>query len=444
MYIDPPYNTGNEGWIYNDNVNDPRIRKWLGDVVGKEGEDLSRHDKWLCMMYPRLKLLQRLLAEDGVIFISIDDTEYANLKLICDEIFGSDYFVSNISWQRTYSTRNDFKGIVNEEKVPTPSDFYYAKMGKPNIRKDGDFWQGQTVRAILRNEVYIGHTVQNKTGNVSYKIHKMVSKPKSEWIRVENTHEPIISQEVWDMVREIDAKQTKIRSCDSGETPLFSGVLYCADCGSPMCHYKDGRKRKDGSKSSYQSYACQRYASGGKTACSGHIMNQRVLIEVVLADIRSKAAIAQRNPDRLINTIQSQRQAATNEQMKQKQAELKLVDKRLAELSKLTRAIYEDRVLGKVPESVCIQLMNQYEAERIDKTDQKVRLTAELEAFAQNTSDVNQWLHLIRDYTKLEELDRPTLLRLVSRIEIGEKHQVGDHMECDIKIFYNFVGYIEA
>ena len=112
--IDPPYNTGNEGWVYNDNVNDPKIKKWLGEVVGKEGEDLSRHDKWLCMMYPRLKLLQKLLAEDGVIFISIDDTEYANLKLICDEIFGLNCFVSNISWQRTYSTRNDSKGIVNE------------------------------------------------------------------------------------------------------------------------------------------------------------------------------------------------------------------------------------------------------------------------------------------------------------------------------------------
>ena len=114
IYIDPPYNTGNEGWVYNDNVNDPKIKKWLGEVVGKEGEDLTRHDKWLCMMYPRLKLLQKLLAEDGVIFISIDDTEYANLKLTCDEIFGSNCFVSNISWQRTYSTRNDSKGIVNE------------------------------------------------------------------------------------------------------------------------------------------------------------------------------------------------------------------------------------------------------------------------------------------------------------------------------------------
>ncbi len=114
IYIDPPYNTGNEKWVYNDNVNDPHIKAWLGKVVGAEGEDLSRHDKWLCMMYPRLKLLQKLLSEDGVIFISIDDAEYANLKLICDEIFGANCFVSNISWQRTYSTRNDSKGIVNE------------------------------------------------------------------------------------------------------------------------------------------------------------------------------------------------------------------------------------------------------------------------------------------------------------------------------------------
>ena len=114
IYIDPPYNTGNENWVYNDNVNDPQIQRWLHQVVGKEGEDLSRHDKWLCMMYPRLKLLQRLLADDGVIFISIDDNEQANLKLICDEIFGANCFVADTSWQRTYSTRNDSKGIVSE------------------------------------------------------------------------------------------------------------------------------------------------------------------------------------------------------------------------------------------------------------------------------------------------------------------------------------------
>jgi len=107
IYIDPPYNTGNENWVYNDNVNDPRIQKWLGEVVGKEGEDFSRHDKWLCMMYPRLKLLKQLLAEDGVIFISIDDNEQANLRLICDEIFGYSNFVSNIHWRRSESQNNN-------------------------------------------------------------------------------------------------------------------------------------------------------------------------------------------------------------------------------------------------------------------------------------------------------------------------------------------------
>ena len=114
IYIDPPYNTGNEGWVYNDNVNDPKIKKWLGEVVGKEGEDLTRHDKWLCMMYPRLRLLQRLLSDDGVIFISIDDNELYNLKAICDEIFGLNCFVAKIAWQNNYSLRNDAKGIPYE------------------------------------------------------------------------------------------------------------------------------------------------------------------------------------------------------------------------------------------------------------------------------------------------------------------------------------------
>ena len=106
IYIDPPYNTGNENWVYNDNVNSPKIRKWLGQVVGKESEDLSRHDKWLCMMYPRLVLLQKLLSDDGAIFISIDDNEQANLKLICDEIFGANNFVMSITWRRSDNQAN--------------------------------------------------------------------------------------------------------------------------------------------------------------------------------------------------------------------------------------------------------------------------------------------------------------------------------------------------
>ena len=106
IYIDPPYNTGNEGWVYNDNVNDPHIRKWLGKVVGSEVDDLTRHDKWLCMMYPRLVLLQKLLSEDGAIFISIDENELASLRMICDEVFGSTNFVGQWQWYKSATPPN--------------------------------------------------------------------------------------------------------------------------------------------------------------------------------------------------------------------------------------------------------------------------------------------------------------------------------------------------
>lgn len=112
IYIDPPYNTGNEGWVYNDNVNSPEIRKWLGEVVGKEGETLDRHDRWLSMMYPRLVLLKKFLRDDGAIFVSIDDNEVATLRLLMDEIFGANNFVATVLWQKKYSVSNDHKTIA--------------------------------------------------------------------------------------------------------------------------------------------------------------------------------------------------------------------------------------------------------------------------------------------------------------------------------------------
>lgn len=115
IYIDPPYNTGNESWVYNDNG--PKIKKWLGQVVGKEAEDLTRYDKWLCMIYPRLKLLHKLLADDGVIFISIDDNEQSNLKLICDEIFGLGNYITSIVWQSRQLIQNDTDLSINHEYI---------------------------------------------------------------------------------------------------------------------------------------------------------------------------------------------------------------------------------------------------------------------------------------------------------------------------------------
>lgn len=116
IYIDPPYNTGvderddtgkRSGWIFSDNVNSPEIRRWLGQVVGEEAEDLSRHDKWLCMMYPRLSLLHQFLREDGVIFASIDEIEVASLRILFDEIFGASNRVGTIIWKN--ATDNNYE-----------------------------------------------------------------------------------------------------------------------------------------------------------------------------------------------------------------------------------------------------------------------------------------------------------------------------------------------
>lgn len=125
IYNDPPYNTG-EKWTYSDDCNDPRTREWINKVVGKQGEDLSRHDKWLCMMYPRLVLMHKMLRPDGVIFISCDDNEQASLRLMMNEIFGEDCFVSNVIWQKTYSARNDSKGI------PAATDHIVVYSRRPN------------------------------------------------------------------------------------------------------------------------------------------------------------------------------------------------------------------------------------------------------------------------------------------------------------------------
>lgn len=175
IYIDPPYNTGNEGWVYNDNVNDPKIKKWLEKVVGKEGEDLSRHDKWLCMMYPRLKLLHKLLADDGAIFISIDDNEQANLKLICDEIFGGTNYVSTLTWFKKVSPSNDAKWFSNDTEYVS----VYAKnkiIWRPNRlplnEKQKKYYQNpdNDERGVWNSSTYTCNKTTDERPNLYYPL----------------------------------------------------------------------------------------------------------------------------------------------------------------------------------------------------------------------------------------------------------------------------------
>ncbi len=155
IYIDPPYNTGNEKWVYNDNVNHPKIKKWLGEIVGQQGEDLSRHDKWLCMMYPRLVLLHKLLAETGAIFISIDDNEYSNLKFICDEIFGVRNNLATLIWKTDGNYDNQAKIKVCHEYIlvygKDASVLGLPKGIDPSIPLDSKIFKDEIRNTVVKN-----------------------------------------------------------------------------------------------------------------------------------------------------------------------------------------------------------------------------------------------------------------------------------------------------
>ncbi len=172
IYIDPPYNTGNEGWKYNDKVNSPQIKAWINDVVGPEGEDLCRHDKWLCMMYPRLKLLHQLLKDDGVIFISIDNNEYHNLQAIMDEIFGVRNYVGTVVWKNA-NDNNPTNVSVEHEYIVC-----YAN-SKPNIEA---VWKSANI------------DVKQKLEKISEELNEKYSNPEelqktyTEWFRENKAH----------------------------------------------------------------------------------------------------------------------------------------------------------------------------------------------------------------------------------------------------------------
>lgn len=190
IYIDPPYNTGNEGWAYNDNVAHPMLQEWLKQVVDRE--DLTRHDKWLSMMTPRLKLLWELLREDGVIFISIDDNEAHRLRMLMDEIFGEENFVANIVWQKKQSPQSDatyFSAMHDHILV-------YAKRAKQS-KDDPDGWQRLLLLRTAEQEARFSNPDNDPRGDwisVDYTSNKTAGQRPNLFYPIVN---PNTQEEIW-------------------------------------------------------------------------------------------------------------------------------------------------------------------------------------------------------------------------------------------------------
>lgn len=174
IYIDPPYNTGNEKWIYNDKVNSPQIRAWLNKVVGGQDEDLCRHDKWLCMMYPRLKLLRDLLADDGLIFISIDDNEMHYLRMLMDDIFGEKNFIANIAWEKRFTRSNNAKlfGTSKEYIISFRKSDAVSLLREARTEKSDSIYSNpdNDPRGVWTSVSYVNPATKEQRKNLVYKI----------------------------------------------------------------------------------------------------------------------------------------------------------------------------------------------------------------------------------------------------------------------------------
>lgn len=334
---------------------------------------------------------------------------------------------------------------LNEEGVQPPGVLYYQRKGKADPRNVNHQWAETTVKAILRNEVYIGNMVQGKSGTLSYKTRKLVGKPEDEWIRVEGTHEAIITREVWDTVVSIDKKKVRKSPTASptGKGSIFTGLVYCADCGFKMRAHNEKRKYSDGHVQEFHSFICGNYARSGKTACPVHTIYEDALKELVLGDILEKAQYAAYDRERLVAQITRLKEKESRSRLSSYEQELKTASTRVGELEKLMQNLYEDKCSGTIPQTVFQTLMQKYEAERAAKAAALPELEQKVKAQRENRQDADHWTEIIRRYTEVTELDETILFELIDRIEVGETKKHGALRICDIKVFYRYVGNVD-
>ena len=333
---------------------------------------------------------------------------------------------------------------LNAEGIQPPGELYYQRQGRSDPRRVNHLWNESTVKVMLRNEAYIGNMVQGKCGTLSYKSKKLVSKPKEDWIRVEGTHEPIISREIWDTVVAIDQKRVRKSNTADGVRSIFTGLVYCADCGFKMRNQVERFTYRDGRPGRYSSFMCGNYSRSGKSACTIHTIYEDALKQLVLADIREKAQYAEYDRDRLLAQIIRMKDKELHSRTASYAQELKAVSARVSELERLMQNLYEDKCTGVVPQTVFQTLMKKYEAERAQKAAAVPELEQKVRAQMENRHDADSWSEIIRRYTDITDLDETILFELVDRIEVGEAKKCGKTRIQDVKVFYRYVGCVDG
>lgn len=333
---------------------------------------------------------------------------------------------------------NKMAKIFREEKVLTP--IAYFNLNNPDYFKS-DYWRKEfdwhvtSIRAILNNEVYLGKLVYGKQRNKSMKSKEKVRNPKEDWIVVENCHEPIITQELWDTVHKI--LNAKHRPAKAREVQMFAGLLYCSDCGHCLTYSQ--KQRKDGGY--HGAYSCWMYKTHGKEYCASHYITFDTIYELVLIDIQRNLFQYRKNTDKFKSILSRKYQSDSQKQAEQITLEYEQKQKRCEELDKIISRLYEDNVLGRIGDERYESMSQSYELEQVEIKKALPILKSKIDELKRQSDCADNFINVIKKYTIIDKLDAAILNELIDKIVVHHKEQAEDGRTFQqIEIYYRFVG----
>lgn len=304
--------------------------------------------------------------------------------------------------------------ILNEENIPNPSKYSMDKYGIVGKRNHFGLWSFVAVNSILKNPTYLGHMAQQRCGSISYKNHKRYKKDESEWIVVKNTHEPIVTQELWDKVREVEQSVSQGRKTKRGYTHPLSGFLFCADCGGKMkLNYNNRNGKID------FNFNCGNHMRIGKAYCFSHYISAKTIEEIVLGDIREMSQRIVLDEKAIREEFIRHNAELADKAIKSAKKELQAKRKRTEELSRLMQLAYEDRLKEKMPEDICIGFIQKYSDEQKRLGTEIVELEAKLAETENTMQSADEFIRDIKKYLAAPELTREMCYALIDRIIVG-------------------------
>ena len=328
--------------------------------------------------------------------------------------------------------------MLTEQQIPTPGTLEYRRTGSTR-RYYPDYpyrWATNTIVHILERKEYLGHTVNFKTEKISYKVKSSVENPEEKQMVFEDTHEPIIDLATWERVQELRKQRKRPNRYD--EVGLFSGILFCADCGSVLYQqrYENKTRRQD-------CYICGNYKKRVKD-CTAHFIRTDLLTAGVTANLRKVTDCAARHEKQFIKLLIEQNEDGGKRRNAAKKKELDAAEKRIAELSAIFKRLYEDSVNGRISDERFAELSADYEAEQRQLKERAAELQGELAKAQEATVNAEKFMNIVRKYTSFEELT-PTLLReFIEKIVVHEcSYDENKNRRQEIEIYYSFVGKVD-